>query len=308
MRLDFGYLLPTFTADRRLDALVELGGQAEHLGLDSVWVPDSPLVYGLPDPVVLLSALAATTRRITIASGVLLAALRNPVLLAHSLATLDALARGRLVVGLGSGFADPASERQFVAVGVPFRGRGERLTESITVLRALWAARGGPVSHVGRHFSFHDVALSPTPHSPSGPPIWLAGLGARAEERVGQLADGWLPYPPTVDRFAEGWHRVQAAAAGRAAPPVPGLYATVAVDASADTARQRLRTTVERWYGYPFDAVAQLQAVYAGTPAGVRGWLEPYIEAGVRTVVLRVADDQVLRGVETAADIRARFA
>ncbi|SES25986.1 LLM class flavin-dependent oxidoreductase [Actinokineospora terrae] len=304
MSASFGYLLPTF-AQAGLDDLVELGRQAEDLGLDAVWVPDSPLVYGLPDPLVLLSALAATTERITIATGVLLGALRHPVLLAHSLATLDRLARGRLVVGLGSGFTDPATERQFAALGVPFRDRGERLAESITVLRSLWT--GAPITQAGRHFTFHDVALSPLPHSASGPPIWLAGSGARAEARVGRLADGWLPYPPTVDRFVDGWRRVQAAAAGRTDPPVPGLYATIAVDSSADKAQQRLRTVVEQWYGYPFDAVSALQAMFAGTPAGVRDWLEPYLEAGVRTVVLRVADDQLRRGLETAAAVRALF-
>ncbi|RLK60504.1 LLM class flavin-dependent oxidoreductase [Actinokineospora cianjurensis] len=306
MSASFGYLLPTF-AQASIDDLVELGGQAERLGLDAVWVPDSPLVYGLPDPLVLLSALAATTERITVATGMLLGALRHPVLLAHSLATLDRLARGRLVVGLGSGFTDPATERQFAALGVAFRDRGERLAESIAVLRSLWT--GEAITKAGKHFTFDDVTLSPVPHAAPGPPIWLAGSGARAEARVGRLADGWLPYPPTVDSFVDGWRRVRAAAesAGRADPPVPGLYATIAVDPSADNAQQRLRTVVEQWYGYPFDAVSALQAMFAGTQAGVREWLEPYLEAGVRTVVLRVADTQLRRGLETAAAVRALF-
>ncbi|MPZ81827.1 MAG: LLM class flavin-dependent oxidoreductase [Actinophytocola sp.] len=306
-RPTFGYLLPTFEAadepGRQLTSLVELGVRAEEVGFDAVWVPDSPLVYGLPDPVVVLAALAAATRRVTLATGMLLGALRQPVLLAHSLATVDRLATGRLVVGLGSGFSAPETERQFAAVGVPFRGRVGRLTETITVLRSLWSSPGKPVSHAGRHITFDGVTLSPTPHTPNGPPIWLAGAGEVAERRVGRLADGWLPYPPTATNYAEGWARVQTAAeaAGRASPPTPGLYVTVALDPSADAARHRLRTTIERWYGRPFDAVSARQATFGGTPADLRDWLAPYLRAGVRHVVLRAADERPRRALETVA-------
>lgn len=286
---EFGYLLPTFEAGD----MVELGVRAEEAGFDSVWVPDSPFVYGLPDPVTVLAGLAIVTKRVTLATGVLLAALRQPVLLAHTLATVDRLAGGRLIVGLGGGFNSPATERQFAAAGVPFDTRVGRLAETITVLRELWS--GKPVSHAGRHFAFDDVTLSPAPQDP--PPIWLAGAGPAAERRVGRLADGWLPYHPTAELYAEGLCRVRAE--GR--EPTAGLYATVALDPSVDHAQQRLRTTIERWYQYPFEAVSARQATFAGTPAGLRDWLAPYVDAGARHVVLRVADEDPRRGLDTLA-------
>jgi alkanesulfonate monooxygenase SsuD/methylene tetrahydromethanopterin reductase-like flavin-dependent oxidoreductase (luciferase family) len=305
--LAFGYLLPTQDAvvaqGQRLAQLVELGVRAEHLGFEAVWVPDSPFQYGLPDPLIVLAALASRSDRVILATGVLLPALRQPALLAQQLASLDALAGGRLRAGFGAGFASAASERQFAAAGVPFATRVGRLEEIVAAMRALWAAPGEPVSHAGAHLNLENVVLSPAPARPGGPPIWLAGAGRRAEQRVGRLADGWLPYLPSAAAYAEGWKRVQdaAAAAGRSDPPVPGLYLTVALDRSAGAARRRLRATVESWYGRPFDLIASLQAMYAGTPEGLGAHLDPYIEAGVRHIVLRLADEPH-RGLEAAAE------
>jgi probable F420-dependent oxidoreductase len=287
----FGYLLPTFDDGD----MVELGVHAEEAGFDTVWVPDSPFVYGLPDPLITLAGLATATHQVTLATGVLLGAMRQPVLLAHSLATLDRLSGGRLVVGLGSGFPTPETGRQFAAAGVPFAGRIGRLTETITVLRALWS--GKPVNHSGRYFTVDDVTLAAAPDNP--PPIWLAGAGATAERRAGRLADGWLPYLPTAERYAEGWQRVRAE--GRAV--TAGLYVTVALDPSVDVARDRLRTTVERWYGRPLSMVSTLQATFAGTPAGFRDWLAPYLDAGARHVVLRAAHDDPRRGLDMLAGV-----
>ena len=106
--LAIGYLLPTQDAagahGQRISELIELGVRAEGLGFEAVWVPDSPFQYGLPEPLLVLAALAARTRRITLATGVLLAGLRQPTLLAQQLASLDALAEGRLRAGFGAGF------------------------------------------------------------------------------------------------------------------------------------------------------------------------------------------------------------
>jgi hypothetical protein len=91
-----------------------------------------------------------------------------------------------------------------------------------------------------------------------------------------------------------------AAAADRHKPPVPALYLTVSLDKSEPTATRRLRATVEGWYGRPFEMIATLQAMYAGTPDGLATYLEPYINAGLEHVVLRVADTPE-RGLRAAA-------
>ena len=310
--ITFGYLLPTQEAagqaSDRITALIDLGVEAERLGFDAVWVPDSPFQYGLPDPLIVIAALAARTSRVTLASGVLLAALRHPPLLAQQLSSLDALTGGRLRAGFGLGFRSPESERQFKNAGVAFASRVARLEAAIALMRELWSAPGRPVSHNEAHVSVHELVLSPAPARNGGPPIWLAGAGAHAERRVGRLADGWLPYLPNPRDYAEGWSRVleAASAAGRTNPPVPGLYLTVALDESAALAERRLRARVESWYGKPLAVTASLQAMYAGTTEGLAAHLQPYIDAGLKHVVLRVADEPS-RGLEIAAHAVAQL-
>lgn len=306
--VSFGYLLPTRDAITlgapAAQPLLELGTRAEALGFDAVWVGDGPLARSRHDALVMLAALAARTTTVTLATGVLVAALRSPLLLAQAASTLDQIAEGRLVLGLGAGFPFPETERQFQAVGVPYAGRIGRLGETVAVLRELWEG-DGPVSFAGRHIQLEDVELQPPSHRPGGPPIWLAGAGEAAEQRVGRIADGWLPYLPSAEQYAEGLSRVRAAAAeaGRAAP-MPGLYATVSLDASPEVAQERLRRNIERYYELPLELVQSIQAMYAGTPEDLREWLDPYVRAGARHIVLRVSDEQAERGLEAGAAAR----
>jgi alkanesulfonate monooxygenase SsuD/methylene tetrahydromethanopterin reductase-like flavin-dependent oxidoreductase (luciferase family) len=310
-QLSVGYLLPTRDAVAlgRPEALplVALGERAERFGFDAVWVGDGPLARPRHDALAMLAALAVRTERVTLGTAVLLAALRAALLLAQNVATLDQLAQGRVILGLGAGFPFPETERQFQAVGVPYKRRVGRLVETIAAIRALWASSEEPVSYEGAHIRLHEVALAPAPHAAGGPPVWLAGAGEVAERRVGQLADGWLPYLPSAELYADGWQRVREAAAraGRSRAPVPGLYATVALDARAQAAERRLRRNIERYYQQPLELIASLQAMYAGTPDGFREWLQPYLAAGARHVILRVADENAERGLEAAAQARA---
>jgi hypothetical protein len=95
---------------------------------------------------------------------------------------------------------------------------------------------------------------------------------------------------------------------GRASAPVPGLYATIAIDASPAVARERLRRNMERYYALPLEVVQSVQAMYAGTPAGACEWLEGYVSAGARHIVVRVADEQAERGLDAAAEVRELLA
>jgi alkanesulfonate monooxygenase SsuD/methylene tetrahydromethanopterin reductase-like flavin-dependent oxidoreductase (luciferase family) len=306
-QISFGYLVPTrdaiVTGDPAAGPLLDLGERAERLGFDALWVGDGPLARPRHDALLMLSALAARTERVRLGTAVLLGALRPALLLAQAVATLDSISGGRVVLGLGAGFPFPETERQFEAVGVPFAGRIGRLTETVQALRALWRCAGSPIDFEGRHIALHEVALQPPPHRLGGPPIWLAGSGEAAELRVGRIADGWLPYPPTPELYAESWERVRASAAeaARTEPPVPGLYATVCIDDSSAQAQERLRHSIERYYEQPLELIAAIQALHAGTAESIAEWLAAYVRAGARHVVLRIADEQPERGLEAAA-------
>jgi alkanesulfonate monooxygenase SsuD/methylene tetrahydromethanopterin reductase-like flavin-dependent oxidoreductase (luciferase family) len=309
-RLTFGYLLPTrdatMLARPQAAPLLALGERAEALGFEGLWAGDGPLARPRHDALLMLTALAARTERIVLGTCVLIGALRPALLLAQAASTLDWIAEGRFVLGLGAGFPLAETERQFEAVGVPYAGRVGRLTETITALRLLWRGAGEPVALDGRHIRLSDVPLRPPPRTDGGPPLWLAGATEAAERRVGRIADGWLPYYPAPELYERGLERVRAAAeeAGRARSPVPGLYATVALDPSPARARERLASWVQAYYGRPVEQIASIQTMYAGTAAGMAQWLAGYIRAGARHVVLRVADVDAERGLERAAAAR----
>jgi alkanesulfonate monooxygenase SsuD/methylene tetrahydromethanopterin reductase-like flavin-dependent oxidoreductase (luciferase family) len=309
-RLTCGYLLPTREAivfgRPQAAPLLVLGERAEQLGFEAIWSGDGPLARPRHDPLTMLAALAGRTRHAVLATGVLLGALRPALLLAQAASTLDQLSRGRFVVGLGSGFPLPETERQFEAVGVPFAGRVGRLAETIAALRLLWQAAGEPIDYHGRHIHLSEAALQPPPHTPGGPPVWLAGAGETAERRVGRMADGWLPYPPNPRLYEEGLARVREAAAdaGRHTTPLAGLYVTVALDASPRRAGERLAGYVNAYYGQPVETIGAIQAMYAGTAEAVLDWLAPYVQAGARHIVLRAADEDAERGLEGVAHTR----
>ncbi len=298
--LKIGYLLPTrdraVLGDHDLEQLIEQARCAEALGFDSVWAGDSPLTRPRADPLLLLSAAAIATRRVMLGTAVLLPALRHPILLAHQLATLDRLAGGRLIVGVGGGFPTIGTQAQFAALGVPFARRISRLEESIEVMRRLWS--GQDVSFTGRHFDFHGVTLAPAPTSPAGPPIWLAGSGEAALRRVARLADGWLPYPPQARIYAHEGATIQRSAV-RAV--TPALYATLCLDEDPERARGRLRVSVERYYNAPLESVEAIQAMFAGTARAAADWLGSYAEAGARHVVIRLAADDHRAALEEFA-------
>jgi probable F420-dependent oxidoreductase len=281
-----GYLLPTrdqvARGDHEVSPLVRLARRAEELGFDSVWAGDSPLTRPRADPLTLLAAVAAATERVTLGTAVLLPALRHPILLAHQLATVDRIADGRLVVGVGGGFPHPNTEAQFAALQVDFRTRISRLAESIEIIRQLWTSTG--VSFQGRHFAFDDVAIEPRPARAGGPPIWLAGSGDVALRRVARLADGWLPYSPSPRTYARELAMIQR-------PVTPALYATLCVDDDVSLARKRMRTHIERYYNFPLELVEQVQAMFAGTAREAAHWLRGYVDAGARHVVVRLAAD-----------------
>lgn len=157
---------------------------AESLGFDVATFPDH-LFLGF-DPLVAMTAAASATERIRIGALVINAGMRNPVVLAKELASVDVIADGRLEVGIGAGWADS----DFEAAGIPFPSAGTRIEameETVEVLRGVWSGPG--FSFRGKH---HSVALAPSVPAPiqiGGPPIMMGGGGRRVLSSAGRLAD-----------------------------------------------------------------------------------------------------------------------
>ncbi len=305
MTVEFGVLLPTrevvMSGRPETAPLLAMADRAEAAGFDSVWIGDSLTARPRHEPLTLMAAVAGRTRRVRLGTGVLLPALRNPVVLAHVVGTLDRLAEGRVILGVGIAADTRAIRAEFAAAGVPFERRVGRVLETLEICRALWSRDG--VSFSGKHFTLDNVTMEPKPHRRGGPPIWIGGSGPTALRQAARF-DAWFPTGPSVDFFAEHFPGVQAAAraAGRAPDAVTGAaYVTLALDPSPAAAQQRLHAFLESYYAAPARAIMARQATYAGPIEGCAEWLQRWIAAGARHIALRFAGGDQLAQVDEAA-------
>ena len=188
------------------------------------------------EPLAALSAMAAVTSRVKLATNVLVAPLRPPVLLAKMASTVDALSHGRLELGVGVGW----QEAEYRAVGVPFTERGRVLDETLRVCRALWTQ--DEVTYAGRDFALEAVHMMPKPVSPEGVPIWLGGRAIPATaRRLARYGTGWIPWGVTPATLAGALKRMRSLVEehGRDFAAIRVSYAlpTVAKDGRLDYAR-----------------------------------------------------------------------
>lgn len=289
-----GVLLPTreaaITGDHSIAPLLDFAREAERLGFDSLWTGDSLTARPRLDPVVVLAAAATATTRITVGTAAFTAALRPPLIGAHQILSLDHAAAGRLVVGLGGGFPVPETEEEFGAVGVPFKERVGRLDDTVRLWRQAW--RGEESSFAGRFYQVTGVDRLPSPTTVDGPRLWLAGSDTpRVLERVARLYDGWLPFLPDADAYARAWERIGQLAPtyGRRADAItPALYATLGINPDRERARRQLDEYTRAYYGRPLEQMAAVQAFGYGSAQECAQWLDTYVRAGARHLVLRV--------------------
>jgi probable F420-dependent oxidoreductase len=191
------------------EAMARIGSLAEELGYDSLWLgehvvvpdprrPPSPMEPEDPiiDSLVGLAFLAAHTKRMRLATGIVILPQRNPVVLAKQLASIDVLSGGRLVFGLGVGYVEP----EMTAIGIPMERRATRAIEYLEAMRALWEQERP--SYEGEFVRFSGVNAYPRPIQ-SPVPVIMGGHSAAAHRRAAQHADGWYGFMLDVDQTAE---------------------------------------------------------------------------------------------------------
>ena len=222
--MEFGCHLPVFGPWATRAALLEFARRMEHLGYDSLWVSDHVVVpwtiasrypykesgdFPLPpstpflEPLTALAVVAGVTERIRLGTSVLVLPHRHPLLTGKMLATLDAIAPGRVILGAGVGWM----REEIEALGVPYARRGAWTDEAITVMRALW--REERAAFAGEFFHFGPLACEPKPRNGSIP-IWIGGHTAVALRRVARLGDGWHAAFPTAAAMAAGIDQLRA--------------------------------------------------------------------------------------------------
>jgi probable F420-dependent oxidoreductase len=213
-----GIQLPQFRDATSGAEVAEAARAAEAAGADDLWVSDHLLLPAgstrpperFHDPLVVLTWAAAVTERAGLGTSVLVAPYRHPVVLAKALASLDSLAGGRVICGIGSGWLEP----EFAALGARFSQRGARTDETIRCCRALWS---GATSFAGRWTRFEGMRLSPLPAREGGPPVWVGGNSDAGIRRAVAMGDGWHTTVGDLGRLEERVDRLEAAlaAAGR---------------------------------------------------------------------------------------------
>ncbi|HEY1935829.1 MAG TPA: LLM class flavin-dependent oxidoreductase [Acetobacteraceae bacterium] len=302
-----GYLLPTRESimEGRPDAapLLTLAARAEALGFDSVWVGDSLLARPRHEPLTLLAGVAGRVPRVELGTAVLLPALRNPVLLAHQVATVDQVSEGRLILGVGFASDLPNIRAEHAAAGVPWDKRLGRMMEGLRLAKAFWT--GEPVDWDGR-WQVKGGVLAPTPYRPGGPPLWIGGNLPASLERAGRFFDGWFPNKPDHAEYAAKWGQIRdvARAAGRDPDKLTGAaYLTLALDEDAARADARLNAFLEHYYGQPAAVLRARQVCYGGPAEGAAAWLAGYAQAGASHLVLRFAGDHE-RQMEAMTKVR----
>jgi alkanesulfonate monooxygenase SsuD/methylene tetrahydromethanopterin reductase-like flavin-dependent oxidoreductase (luciferase family) len=305
--VQFGVLLPTrdlyaTPKPRDVDHVLRFAVRAEQLGYASVWAGDSLRLPRL-EPLVTLGAVAAVTRTVAIGTAAIVPALRETLMAAQAVTSLDALCHGRLILTLGAGFPE-ASKVQFEGTGASYATRYTRLDDIVTFWRALWS-NPGLERFDGAQLHFEALPKLPQPARPGGPPLWFAGATPRGLQRTGAVFDGWMPYPPNVADYAAGLAGVRAAAeaAGRSASAItPSLYATVLVEQDPARAREALEEFCRGFYELPLEYIGSLQLLIAGSAAQVREQTQAYVEAGARHLVLRIAALGESEQLELVAD------
>ena len=316
MSIRVGYLLPTregvMEGRHAAVPIVDLAERAETFGLDSVWIGDSLTARPRHEPIAMLAAIAGRTKRIQMGSAVLLPLLRNPVLLAHQLATLDQLSEGRAIIGIGIGNDLPNIRAEFEAAGVPFEKRVGRLIEMFKLCKALWS--GQPVTwpepgEQGR-WVLDKQELGPMPYTPGGPQIWTAGNVPASWQRCARYFDGYFPSGPSDPAvFADRFSRIEAHAKdeGRPDGAITGAaYLTVSIDEDAAQADAALNKYLEAYYYQPADRIRKWQGCYTGPKAGAVEWLRAWVAGGASHLCLRIIGDHDAN-IETAAEMRAEL-
>jgi len=233
--MQYGAFLPHIGPLARGDVLNNIrttAQTAEALGYDSVWVGDhivTPLAITSPypytasgafpldphapilEPLTVLSFAAACTTTIRLGTAVLVLPHRNAVVTAKTVATLDVLSAGRVILGVGVGWM----EEEFGALNAPFADRGPLSDESVAFMKALWTADSASFS--GRFHQFPELGCEPRPVQRPHPPIWLGGHTGPALRRIVEYGDGWAAVVFSPEEFAERVDKLRdrAAKAGR---------------------------------------------------------------------------------------------
>ncbi|MBI3824619.1 MAG: TIGR03619 family F420-dependent LLM class oxidoreductase [Candidatus Rokubacteria bacterium] len=289
--MNFGLAIKNFVGPAEtpdVDAILAYAERAEALGFESLWAWDHVILgvepsFPILDAVGILTAIAARTRRIKLGTGVLVLPLRNPTVAAKALGTLDAISKGRLLLGVAAGWY----AREFDAVGVPFKQRGRLFERNLEILTRLWTE--DRVTLQADEFNLREAVMRPRPVQRPRPPILVGGYVDAVLKRAATLGDGWLTYFYTPESFTRSWTKVLdfARAAGR--DPAT-LTATNQLAIHVGRSREDTEAPLRHWLQTEWDVAAwsesTIEHAIRGSVEECVAQLQAHMATGVHRIIL----------------------
>jgi probable F420-dependent oxidoreductase len=266
--MEIGVHLPHIGPLATREGISAFARMAEEYGFDSLWVSDHVIVprklrsrypynvegsFPVPpdipflEPLATLLYAAGVTERAKLGTTILVLPMRNPIVTAKTLATLDVLSNGRLILGVGAGWM----EEEFRALGVPPERRGARTDEYIQLCKTLWTEQNP--SFQGEFWQIEDVGFAPKPIQQPHPPVWVGGHSPRALRRAGRFGDAWHAAYLPPERLAEPYQQVRRHAQEAGRDP-----ASVALTARANVRLDDPDRAVEQIRAYQEAGVSHL--------------------------------------------------
>ena len=261
---------------------------AEDLGFDRVCTGEHVMDGNPPRPTIMtipaMDAAAGATQRIRVMTGIVIAPLYHPVMLAKLVASLDIVSNGRLDFGIGIS-GQRGTKVEFDALDIPVSSRGRRTDEMLELMKRLWTENS--VTHEGRFFDFKNTTLLPRPVQTPYPPIWIAGRSEAAMKRAALQGDGWYPYLFTARRLKATNDKIKEIAldAGRDLSNFHwGLNQPTAISEDSNEALKLAIENVGQRYVTPERSAEDLAKALCvtGTPQECILAIENRIDAGVR--------------------------
>lgn len=285
----FGVAMRNFTRapeEPNAQELLDYAVHMEELGFESVWVWDHILLgtdpyFPILDSLTLLTAVAARTKRIKIGTGILVMPLRNPVLLAKQLSTIDQISGGRLMLGTAAGWY----KREFDAVGVPFERRGKIMDRNLEIVTKLLTEDA--VTGEWDEFNLRNAVMFPKAAQKPRPPLLIGGYVDVVLKRAATLGDGWLTYFYTPDSFREAWAKISAFAeeAGRDPQELISLNQLPIYVGPRDKVEGPMNEWLHSDWDLSKGSLSTYDSAIMGTPEECAEQIQAHIDAGIQKII-----------------------
>ena len=262
--MQIGVGLPTGVPGTNGRLVIEWAHRADEGPFSSLGVVDR-LAYDSYEPLTALAVAAGVTRRVKLATTIVISLLHNTAMLAKMSATLDAISGGRLVLGLAVG----AREEDYIAAGIDYRSRGKRLSEQLATLRSVW----------------EDGQISPAAARPDGPQLLVGGLSDSGFARMARYTDGYVHGGGPPRAFARAADKAFAAWSDAGRPGRPQLWAQ-GYFALGDEVAEAGTRYMKNYYAFTGPFAERIAAGLLATPQAIAQFIRGYEEAGCNELVL----------------------